>query len=166
VPPRALRRQAAAVPLVAAVVPQPENLHTAAPSRALALARRCRSATGVRHHGLETRSPPSAGVSFLCIDRVYSSPEQADASKGISTPSCSPLACLQHHHSFRLLLSLFSFPAASHHTPLPVSSLSARTCFNVRPSFSPSCQHANSHCSISAASSVFTDPSRSIKDGR
>jgi hypothetical protein len=65
VPPRALRRQAVTVPLVAAVVPQPENLHTATPSRALALARRCRSVTGVRHHGLETRSPPSAGVSFL-----------------------------------------------------------------------------------------------------
>jgi hypothetical protein len=47
---------------------------------------------------------------LFCIDRVYSSPEQADASKGISTPSCSPFACLRHHHllSSAALFILFS----------------------------------------------------------
>jgi hypothetical protein len=59
------------------------------PSRALACARHRRSATGARHHGQEIRSLPSAGVSFL--HRVYLSLEQADTSRGISTPGRIPL---------------------------------------------------------------------------
>jgi hypothetical protein len=135
VPPQALRHQAAAVPLVAAVVPQPENLHTRTPSRALALARRCRSVTGVRHHGLETRSPPSAGVSFLHRSSILVT-RAGRCFQGHLHTKLQPSTCLRRHHL--LVRSLFS---GRLRPPPLVSSSSTCTCFSVRPSCSPSCLH-------------------------
>jgi hypothetical protein len=115
VPPRALRRQAATVPLVAVVVPQPEILQTATPRRALALACRCRSVTGVRHHGLETRSPPSAGVSFLHRSSILVT-RAGRCFQGhlhtklqplrLSSTSPSPFVCCSLYFVFRTLVNI------------------------------------------------------------